>query len=239
MLRLKGGRMGGTGILGGTFNPVHIGHIRHALEVSESLGLDRVLLMPCARPPHKSGKGLLPFALRVEMLFAATRGIPNLGVNTLEGELPEPSYTIRSLEEWKRRNPRDDSPFFLLGAEDFAFLGGWHRGGELPRLAHLVVVPRADSDRQAFHEAVRRFWPDARESGGSGSPSANGRETVLLPPGGRCIFLPVPRLDISASSIRAYWLLNRAIHGLVPENVRLLLQAHGEAVSRIWAEAPD
>jgi nicotinate-nucleotide adenylyltransferase len=59
---------------------------------------------------------------------------------------------------------------------------------------------------------------------------------VLLPSGGKCIFLPIPRLDISASSVRAHWLLGRAIHGLVPESVRLLLLARSETVRRVWTE---
>ena len=91
------------GLLGGTFNPVHAGHIRHALEVGEALNLERVLLTPAAVPPHKAAAGLLPFALRVELARAAARGASRLGVNTLEGELDGPSYTFVSLRAWRER----------------------------------------------------------------------------------------------------------------------------------------
>ena len=97
--------MGKTGILGGTFNPVHNGHLRHALEAGEALGLDRVLLSPCAVPPHKAGAGILPFDLRVDMVRAAVDSIPLLEVDTLEGEMELPSYTWRTLQEWNRRHP--------------------------------------------------------------------------------------------------------------------------------------
>lgn len=102
------------GLLGGTFNPVHAGHIRHALEVGEALNLERVLLTPAAVPPHKAAAGLLPFALRVELARAAARGASRLGVNTLEGELDGPSYTFVSLRAWRERHP-GVTPFFLMG----------------------------------------------------------------------------------------------------------------------------
>lgn len=132
-----------VGLLGGTFNPVHAGHIRHALEVGEALNLERVLLTPAAVPPHKAAAGLLPFALRVELARAAARGASRLGVNTLEGELDGPSYTFVSLRAWRERHP-GVTPFFLMGVEDFAALRSWHRGLELPGLARLVVVPGPD-----------------------------------------------------------------------------------------------
>lgn len=226
--------MGGTGILGGTFNPVHNGHIRHAVEVGEALGLDRVLLMPCASPPHKESLGLLPFTLRVELLRAAVKGVPLLGVETLEGELEGPSYTWRSLHEWVRRNEGEGLPYFMMGAESFAALDTWFRGLELPRTAHLVMVPRGGDDGSVFHESIRSFWP--------GSLPARcdmplGRETVELAGGGRCTFLPVPRLDISSTFIRARWRSGRSLAGLVPAEELDVLFARAEEVSACWAAA--
>ena len=120
--------MGAMGILGGTFNPVHNGHVRHAIEVAEALGLERVLLMPCATPPHKESAGLLPFDIRVELLRAAVRDIPFLGVETLEGELEGPSYTWRTLREWGRRHAGEALPSFMMGAEAFAAPDTWKHG---------------------------------------------------------------------------------------------------------------
>ncbi|MDR2727132.1 MAG: nicotinate-nicotinamide nucleotide adenylyltransferase, partial [Deltaproteobacteria bacterium] len=132
-----------VGILGGTFNPVHVGHLRLAIEAAERLNLDRVVLMPAHTPPHKDRADLLPFALRVELLQAAVEHSPILSVTELEAELPPPSYTWNSLAAWKSRRP-DDLGVFILGAEDFANLNTWHRGLELPTLMDLAVMARAD-----------------------------------------------------------------------------------------------
>ena len=115
--------------------------MRHAVEVGERLGLDRVLLMPNSVPPHKAARGLLPFELRVELLRAAAKGIPLLEVCTLEGELHGPSYTWRSMDEFRRRGvvSRPDELYLMLGVEDFAQLDTWKRGLELPAFANRCV----------------------------------------------------------------------------------------------------
>ncbi|WP_298066911.1 nicotinate (nicotinamide) nucleotide adenylyltransferase [uncultured Mailhella sp.] len=225
--------MSGIGILGGTFNPVHNGHLRHALEAGEALGLDRVLLLPCAEPPHKGVCNVLPFALRVDMLQAAVSNIPLLEVDPLEGELARPSYTWRTLEEWNRRHiqPGGALPYFMMGAESFAALSRWKRGLELPRFAHLVMLPRDGEDGRGFYESIRRFWPGSLEEG---RPFPVSRETVALAGGGACTFLPAPRLDISSTFIRERWCAGRSVAGLVPEAALRVLEAHAGAVRRIW-----
>lgn len=226
--------MGATGILGGTFNPVHNGHVRHAIEVAEALGLERVLLMPCATPPHKESAGLLPFELRVELLRAAVRGIPFLGVETLEGELEAPSYTWRTLRAWADRHEGEELPYFMMGAESFAALDTWKHGLELPHFAHLVMVPRNGDDGSVFHESIRTFWPGSIPAD---SDVPLGRETVTLSCGGKCTFLPVPRLDISSTFIRARWRAGRSLAGLLPEAELAVLTARAEEVSSCWATA--
>ena len=222
-----------TGILGGTFNPVHNAHLRHAIEVGESLGLERVLLTPCATPPHKTRSGILPFNLRVQLLQAAVQDIPLLEVNTLEGELTGPSYTYDSLREWNRRHNSagDGLPYFMMGAESFAALDTWKHGLELPRLARLVMVPRGGEDGGIFYESIRTFWPGSLPDG-QDVPVA--RETVELAGGGCCTYLPVPRLDISATFVRARWLSGRSIAGLVPQGVLALLEKYRDDVTRCW-----
>lgn len=222
-----------VGLLGGTFNPVHAGHIRHALEVGEALNLERVLLTPAAVPPHKTAEGLLPFSLRVELARAAARGTPRLGVNTLEGELAGPSYTFVSLEAWRERHP-GVTPFFLMGAEDFATLHTWRRGLDLPRLAHLVVASRAGADRDMFYAALERHWPGSLAGIERADGLCPGRESVRLPDGGTCDFLPVPRLDISSSFVRERWLAGRDIRALVPDGVLNLMETRREEIRRVW-----
>ncbi len=239
-----------VGILGGTFNPVHNGHLRLAVEVGEALGLERVLLTPCASPPHKTQNGLLPFELRVAFLREAIRGIPLLEVSTLEGELDGPSYTWASLSERHRRggtcaDPDScplpapaERPFFMMGAESFSALHTWRRGMELPKLGHLVMVPRGGDDRSVFRSSIRRYWPDSLPEDERADEPVYQRETVALAGeaagGGHCTFLPVPRLDISSTFIRRRWIEGRSLAGLVPEGVLALMEQERATLDELW-----
>lgn len=226
------GRKGGTGILGGTFNPVHNGHIRHAIEAGEALGLERVVFMPCPDPPHKRSAGLLPFELRLELVRAAIGHVPFLEASDLEGSLPHPSYTWRTLSEWRRRFGEGDL-YFMMGAESFAALDSWYRGLELPQLAHIVMLPRDGGERRLFHDCLRRFW-NADPEFGEGETGV--RETVPLPGGGACTYLPAPRLDISSTRIRELWRSKRMLAGLVPPEEISLLLRHRQEVDACWEE---
>ena len=238
------------GILGGTFNPVHNGHLRLAVEVGEALGLERVLLTPCASPPHKTQNGLLPFDLRVSFLREAVRGIPLLEVCTLEGELDGPSYTWASLSERHRRAGHcadPDScplpepaqrPYFMMGAESFSALHTWRRGLELPKLGHLVMVPRGGEDRSVFRASIRQYWPGSLPDNERADEPVYQRETVALvgdaAGGGHCTFLPVPRLDISSTFRRQRGREGRSLAGLIPEGVLALMEAERATLDELW-----
>ena len=225
--------MSGLGILGGTFNPLHNGHIRLALEAGELLKLDKVFLTPCAQPPHKDGEGILPFKLRVQCIREAVKGIVLLEVNTLEGELKGPSYTWNSLKEWRSRHPEAGLPFFIMGSESFSALHLWHRGEELPQIARLVMVPRDGEDGRVFCESIHRIWPGSISK--SMQPPSE-PVTIFLTGGGTCLFLPVPRLDISATVVRDYWRKGRRLEGLVPPCVLSILEKHRQEVDACWGE---
>src|SRR5512142_198557 len=129
------------GILGGTFNPVHVGHMRLALEMAEALSLDRVEFIPAARPPHKPDEGMLPFDLRAQLLSLSIDGASGLAVNLMEAERPGPSYTWDTLVELSRQRP-DTDLYFIMGASDLLNLHLWRRGPELGQLANLAVSNR-------------------------------------------------------------------------------------------------
>jgi nicotinate-nucleotide adenylyltransferase len=220
-----------TGILGGTFNPVHIGHLRLALEAAELLGLDRLVLMPSYLPPHKNGRGVLPFALRVACLRAAVRHVPALAVSTLEEELPTPSYAWNTLHCWQAHHPGEHS-VYILGAEDFAGIGSWFRGGELPGIMDFAVMARANSGLESFQATLAGLLPESRFSGRE--------ENVLLPGGTQCRFIVMPSLDISASLVRTKWMQGHDPRFLVPDAVLDLLRNHQQTVAAAWQadEAP-
>ncbi len=223
----NGDALGGIAILGGSFNPPHIGHLRLAIEVREAMGarIDRVDLLPCAHPPHKNAAGLLPFALRCEMLRMAARPYPWLRCNSLEGERTALSYTWDTLGIYAEREPGREL-FFVLGSGDYSLLSTWHRGLELPRRCTLIVVPR-EADPEALVRVTRSLWPEAETE--DGNPFA-----MRLPHNGRVLFLPIPRLDISATDIRRRLLEGRSLDFLLPPASATLLEKHRAEVIDCW-----
>ncbi|MEF2145257.1 MAG: nicotinate (nicotinamide) nucleotide adenylyltransferase [Desulfovibrionaceae bacterium] len=226
-------RKGGIGILGGSFNPVHTGHVRMAVEVMERLGLFRVDLVPAAVPPHKSSQGLLPFDLRLELCELAVEGVPGLYANPIEGERPGPSYTCDTLTCYAA--PPAEL-FFLLGAGTFLELPQWQRGLELPDLANLVCINRGFSAAQeqgvppfaAVAAFVSGHWPEAR-------PMSQGPEpSWQFPSGAQLICLEIPRLDIKAEDIRERWRSERNFSLLVPPGVEQWLKRNGSVLKTVW-----
>ncbi len=229
--------IGRIGILGGSFNPVHNGHLRLALEARELLGLARVDLLPCACPPHKPAAGLLPFELRVRLLRAAVEDMPFMRVNAMEGERPGPSYTWDSLARYAGEEP-EARRCFLLGCEDFAALPSWHRGVELPELADFVIAPRDGAEQEYFARAVRGFLPCAKPCAPalfSGPPLPADALCFCMPQGTMLIYLPLTRLDISASDIRRRFLSGRSARFLLPDAALRFLEEERETVARYWA----
>ena len=225
------------GILGASFNPVHIGHLRLALEAREMLALTYVDLLPCALPPHKPATGILPFSLRVRLLRAAVQGLVGLRINLMEGEREGPSYTWDSLQSYAAGQP-DARHFFLLGCEDFCTLPQWRKGLDLPRLADFVVVPRDGAGEERFMQAVRQNWPEAVTC----SPDPATRMAKLsnarafaLPEGARLLYLPLTRLDISASFLRRHFMAGLDMHFLLPPASLECLEAERGAIEECWA----
>ncbi|MDR3358073.1 MAG: nicotinate (nicotinamide) nucleotide adenylyltransferase [Desulfovibrio sp.] len=221
-------------VLGGAFNPLHIGHLRFAVEALEALGplADGVDLTPTAVPPHKDAGNLLPFGLRAAMTEAAVTDMPGLRCNRAEARRRGPSYTWDMLSAARAQAPGTDF-YFLLGMSDFVLLPTWFRGEELPRLCHFVVAPRAGMGAKDFTAAVLRLWPTARER----PPLVSGGLCAALPGGGLAHFLPLPVLEISASGIRQRWLAGRNISWLVPAPVARLLERSRHIAQTRWSGA--
>lgn len=213
------------GLLGGSFNPVHIGHVRMAIEVREVLDLDRVELIPARHPPHKTEEGLLPFDLRMDLCKAAIEGVDGLGSNPMEGRRPGPSFTCDTLTCYREEQPESEM-VFIMGAATFLELETWRRGLELPELASLAVVNRWSASEKVA-ETIAGRWPDAEFES----------EGIWRFPSGHAVHLvEIPRLDIKASMLRERWLQRRDISFLVPRSVDDMLEERGEEVSRYWGE---
>ncbi|MBI4604353.1 MAG: nicotinate (nicotinamide) nucleotide adenylyltransferase [Planctomycetes bacterium] len=128
------------GVLGGSFNPVHAGHIAMALAARKAHGLDRVLLVPSARPPHKR-EDLAPAEDRFEMVRLAVEGFEGLEASRIELDRPGPSYTVDTLEELRRLHPGVEL-FFILGEDSIPELPTWRRADRILEIARVVAVNR-------------------------------------------------------------------------------------------------
>jgi nicotinate-nucleotide adenylyltransferase len=212
------------GLLGGSFNPVHIGHLRLALEVGEKMELAEVHLVPAYIPPHK-GRNVLPFEWRVEMLEQSIQGVDGLKINLMEKERSEPSYTYVTLKSFLRRDPEIEL-FFILGSLDLLTVPQWFKGKELPYLAHFVVADRHGQPEDEIDEFVTSFWPAHKITFGEWS----------IEGGKRIYFFSLPRLDISSSLVRRKWLKKERITFLVPDAVECFLLKKMQQVKKYWTE---
>jgi nicotinate-nucleotide adenylyltransferase len=226
-------RMSRTLIFGGTFNPVHIGHLRAVVEVAESFGFGRVEWVPSFAPLHKSEQSLLRFDLRVALLRAALRGHELFDVNEIERGLPIPSITFQTLEAMALSEPAVER-YFLLGDREFLRLHKWRFGSGVVNLAHIVIACRTEFDLEPFASAVADAWPASRRVE---PPPGALMAFELLP--GRCAFvMPLPRIDVSSSQVRSYWLEGRSLSHLVPDGVIKMLERHRPEVEAAWRAVP-
>ena len=129
------------GIFGGTFDPVHVGHLILAERCREDAGLDEVRFVPSARPPHKDSRAITPFERRCEMLRLAVAGHPAFVVDELEDEREGPSYTADTLEQLRRSEP-DAELFLIVGGDCLPDLPGWHEPMRIIDAASLLAVAR-------------------------------------------------------------------------------------------------
>jgi len=218
------------GIFGGTFNPVHVGHVRAAIEVAEALRLAAVEFVPAARPPHKHGEPVLEFALRQLLCRHAVADVPGFSVNAMESERPGPSYTCETLAALGKTRP-GQAFCFIMGMGDLLNLPHWKDGLGLGRLAHLAVHARQGMGLETFTAFL-----DARGPAMDASPTSD-PAVWSLPGGRRLTFVPVSRLDVSASDIRERWRRQKRIDGLVSESVMRELKNHADALEAGWGRS--
>ncbi|MCB2101247.1 MAG: nicotinate (nicotinamide) nucleotide adenylyltransferase [Rhodobacterales bacterium] len=223
-----------TLVFGGTFNPVHLGHLRLIDEARRALEFDRVDWIPCHAPFHKDADGLLPFAFRLALVEAAVSGDSTATVNAIESRLPAPSFTFQTLEALAAESPATER-HFVLGEKEFLRLHAWKRGRDVAALAHLVVATQPGFDRDRFARAVAVAWPDS-----AAVPPPSGAVAAFeLMPGRRAVVVDLPRLDISSSRVRDRWRADQPLDGLVPPRVLVLLNARRAQVDRAWSAEPQ
>ncbi len=206
------------GILGGTFNPIHLAHLRLAEEAREACALDRVLFIPAAAPPHKNVAEETSFRHRLAMTELATADHPAFAVSDLESRRAGKSYSVHTLEILRRERP-GDAFFFLVGMDSFRDIASWYEYGRLFELTHLVVAARPGSDV----DDPLALLPVAIRSDFCYDAAAR---TLRHRAGTAVFFLSETRLDISSTRIRELVAAGRSIRYLVPAPVEDYIMRH-------------
>jgi len=206
------------GIFGGTFDPVHFGHLRPALDVKQALGLDEMHMVPAFQPPHRPQPIANP-GQRLTMLRAAVGAEPDLQVDNREMLREGESFMVDTLASL--RNEFGNKPLCLvLGMDAFLKLDEWHHWREIPELAHLVVTHRPgwQLDMSTASPALQALWRERQVTDST---------QLAASPAGKIILQAVTPLEISATQIRALVAAGDSPRYLLPDAVWNLIRMHG------------
>ncbi len=182
------------GVLGGTFDPVHRGHIMIAEEAKDALSLSEVLMVPAGQPMFKANERITSAEHRLAMLRLAVAGRPHMKVSTVEIERPGPSYTVDTVAELKGQLGDGDDIYFIIGWDSLEQFHEWREPARILSMCCLAAVPRPG-------------WP---------RPDTQALEARVPGISGRVVFLDKPQVDISASDIRDLAAKGESIDRLVP-----------------------
>lgn len=192
------------GLFGGTYDPIHQGHVSLALGLAQALSLDGVVLMPTFVPPHKIKESMAPAEHRLAMCRLVADRYPVLQASDLELSREGASFTVDTLEALCRTHP-DTEWYLITGADMFTTLRTWHRFGDIARMAVLCTVPRAGTD----------------------TPRLQTYAAALEAEGCRCYVHPCPVEDISSTEVRRRAAAGESLAGLVPPEVEEYIRHHG------------
>lgn len=206
-------------MLGGTFNPIHIGHLNTALEVLDQLPLTEVRFMPSARPPHRQPPAV-DLEQRAAMIELAIADHPRLGCDRREAQREGPSYTADSLEEIRAELGPLAPLIFLLGMDAFSSLSSWHRSNEILNFAHLLVVARPGFDVPENEWVTALIKDEVAPDALFGKPSGQVAQIALTP------------LPISSTKLRALLQSGQDTSASLPAPVYRFIQEHGLYLDR-------
>ncbi|MBY5990525.1 nicotinate-nucleotide adenylyltransferase [Ferrimonas balearica] len=203
------------GLFGGTFDPIHNGHLRSAFEVHHALGLSHTYLLPNAIPPHKTGPAIAT-EHRLAMVELAVAPYPELSVDPRELARPAPSYTVDTLEALRAEHP--DTPLcFIIGMDSLLNLPRWHLPQRILELAHLVVC----------HRPGYRLASDAPVQSWLSRYRCEDPAQLHRQPAGLIHCLEATQLDIASTALRAQMRQGIAPHFLLPPQVVAYIERHG------------
>jgi nicotinate-nucleotide adenylyltransferase len=192
------------GVIGGSFDPIHIGHLIVAQEASTSLALERMLFVPAGQPPHKLGRAMADPEHRVEMVRRAIASNVHFSLSRVDVDRPGPCYSVDTIRILRETWGAGIEIHFLIGSDSLADLPTWHQPDRLIRLCQVVAVQRPGY--QVDLDELDRRVPGAAAA---------------------IQMLAAPTLDVSSTAIRERVRSGRSIRYLVPEPVEQYIHAHG------------
>jgi nicotinate-nucleotide adenylyltransferase len=201
------------GLLGGTFDPIHIGHLRCAEEILEMFDLNRIIFVPASRPPHKLEAEITPFFHREQMVKVAIEDNPSFSFADVENQREGKSYSVETIEYFLNRYLKDLELYFILGQDAFHAIQTWREWDKLLLLCHMVVMTRPGYENRGLagilpEDFASRFSYEEELDGWRG------------PTGHLIFFREVTFLDIASSNIRQRAQNSKSIAYLVPDKVR-------------------
>lgn len=201
------------GILGGTFDPIHYGHLRTALEVQQQLSLNEVRFIPCGDPPHRN-KPIAEPLQRLAMVRAAISGQDNFSVDDREILRAGPSYMVDTLKSL-RQELSSDSLNLILGMDAFNNLPEWYEWQQIFKLANIIVMQRPQIKEKSIPSTALSAVIKQRQVS---------KDLLYKYQQGKICFVPVTQLDISATVIRQQWQQQKDIRFFLPDSVLTLIR---------------
>jgi nicotinate-nucleotide adenylyltransferase len=214
-----------SGLFGGTFNPIHLGHLRAAEEVREALELEEIVFIPSRHPPHKNREcddPIAPAEKRLDWVMQAIAPHKNFRVDRIEIDREGPSYLVDTLRMIRDRGADEVTPVFIVGEDAFAEMGDWRATEELFSLADFAVMTRPPGQLTNLEERFPAIAKSAFEF------EEGGRKAWHKEKGNRIDLVPITAIDISSSLVRVACRTNRSIRFLVPESIREEIESSGE-----------
>jgi nicotinate-nucleotide adenylyltransferase len=210
------------GIMGGTFDPIHLGHLRAAEEIYWAFDLDKIIFIPSSRPPHKDASKVTPALHRYEMVSLATIFTPYFSVSSIEIDRPGRSYSVETVQEIRRMYGKDSVLYFIIGVDAFLEISTWKNGRELLASVQFIVTARPG---WRLDDVERSLKPKQLEK--LGNPrirylkisEIDLEEEIKTPEEGLVLLVEVVSLDISSTEIRQLVEEGRSIRFLVPDTV--------------------
>ncbi len=224
---MNGSGVSRLGLFGGTFNPIHNGHLKVAREASRFFSLDKVLFIPSHLPPHKPAWEVVSGEDRLRMVELAIAGYPQFEASAVEVERPGPSYSIVTIKEIKKEYPAAEI-FFLVGIDAFLEIKTWRDYDQVLRSCSFIVVSRPGYDLNQAAAVLGKEWKDR-------VIEVNKTAFIHQPAkAGPLIFLfPMASLEISSSEIRRRLHEREPVSGMLPEAVEKYIQQN-----KLYREIP-